>query len=51
MPIWRVNFTCKFPRDALKGEKLRIVDDLTKVDLEEKQKWKEEVKELYNKGI
>ena len=37
-------------RQCLKTESFRITDDLTKVDLEEKQKWKEEVAELYKRG-
>ena len=38
-------------RQSLEGETYRIADDLTKTDLEEKRKWKEEVADLYSKGI
>ena len=38
-------------RQCLSGESYRVTDDLTRVDLEEKQKWREEVAELYKRGI
>jgi hypothetical protein len=38
-------------RVSLKGESYRIADDLTKVDLEEKRKWTEEVTVLYKQGV
>ncbi len=38
-------------RQCLKDQSYRITDDLTQVDLEEKLKWKEEVSELYKRGI
>ena len=34
----------------MQGQSYRIAEDLTKVDLEEKKKWREEVAELYAKG-
>ena len=34
----------------MEGETLRIADYLTKIDLEEKRKWREEVADLYSKG-
>ena len=37
-------------RDALKDERCFIVDDLTQSDLEEKQKWRDQVQEIYKKG-
>lgn len=37
-------------RQTLRDENYRIVEDLTKVDLDEKLKWKEEVSELYREG-
>ena len=40
----------KLSRETLRSESHRIVDDLTKFDLEEKQRWKEEVNELYENG-
>ena len=40
----------KSSRQTLQGESYRIVEDLTKVDLDEKLKWKEEVSELYREG-
>lgn len=38
-------------RECLSGESYRVTDDLTRVDLEEKQKWREEVAELYKRGV
>ena len=40
----------KSSRQTLQNESYRIVEDLTKIDLDEKQKWKEEVSELYEAG-
>ena len=37
-------------RDALKNERYFITDDLTPIDLHEKQKWVKKVQELYNAG-
>lgn len=40
----------KNSRDALKNERFFIVEDLTKIDLTQKKKWSEQVKELYKQG-
>ena len=37
-------------RDALKNERYFITDDLTPLDLQEKQKWVKQVQELYKAG-
>ena len=37
-------------RVALQGQNFFIGDDLTKVDLLEKKKWSQKVKELYDSG-
>ena len=37
-------------RDCLNGEQYHIVEDLTAVDLEDKQRWAEKVRELYQRG-
>ena len=41
----------KSSKRALKDKSYRFVEDLTKTDLEEKQRWKQEVGDLYKKGI
>ncbi len=38
-------------RQCLKDKGYRISDDLTRVDLNEKQKWSEEVNDLYSRGM
>lgn len=45
----KVNILKTFKR-VLKDEPYRFADDLTKVDLEEKKRWREEVADLYKKG-
>ncbi|XP_072162942.1 uncharacterized protein [Diadema setosum] len=37
-------------REILKDERYFMIDDLTQTDLEEKQKWKKQVQEMYSKG-
>ena len=38
-------------RQCLNDESYKIVDDLTKIDLEEKKRWTQEVSELYKNGV
>lgn len=38
-------------RQSLKDESYRVVEDLTKIDHEEKKKWSQEVSDLYEKGV
>ena len=41
----------KSSKRALKDKSYRFVEDLTKTDLEEKQRWKQEVGDLYKKEV